>query len=89
MSRLMSAGKDPRFKLYVLAGVAVFAPMLLRPSASLPWVPVWLGALIAFLSLIGALWVCRKAGMLSASVLVVFVLVVAGAVFGALSGWAG
>ena len=49
---MLSGTRQP---VLILLGLAVFASVVLRPAASMPWVPDWLGAAIAGVALLGTL----------------------------------
>jgi len=73
MDRTVSLTKSQRTKLIALLGATIFAPILLRSNALFPWLPIWLGAAVAFVSLAAAFLVCRQAGMLRTKFLIFFV----------------
>lgn len=75
MKRSLPLRADLRTRLIVFAAIAVFAPALLSPTPALPWLPAWLGALVAFAALCALLWTCRKAGLISVPVLATSALV--------------
>jgi len=87
MDRAVSLSKKHQIALTVLLGIAVFAPVLLRPSSMFPWVPVWSGAVTAFLALVGSFLVFWQTGALRTRFLVLFLVgVVAAAACAALLG---
>jgi len=61
---------------FALLLAAVFAPILLRPG-SLPGVPVWAGAAVSALSLLGGLWMLSQAGRVSRAYIVGLVVALA------------
>ena len=69
----------------ILLGLAVFASVVLRPAASMPWVPDWLGAAIAGVALLGTLMLFWRRGTLRVCYLLLFAVALAlAAVVGAL-----
>lgn len=72
MDRTTGLSKKQKIVLTALLGVAVFAPVLLSTNSRFFWIPTWLGAVIAFVGLIGALLVFWQAGALRTRFLVLF-----------------
>ena len=72
MDRAASLSKKHQATLAVLLGVAVFAPIVLHPSSTFPWVPVWSGAATAFAALVGAFVVFWQTGALRTRFFVLF-----------------
>ena len=58
--------------LLSLLGLAVFAPVLLTAAMPPPWLPEWLGAVIAVASLFAALLLFWRAGAMRARYIVLF-----------------
>ncbi len=73
MDRTTGLSKRQTAMLAALLGLAVFAPLLLGSNSRFPWLPVWLGAVIGFVGLIGALLVFQQTGVLRTRFLVLFV----------------
>lgn len=72
MDRAVSLSKKHRATLTVLLGIAVFAPILLHPSSTFPWVPAWSGAATALVALVGSFLVFWQTGALRTSLFVLF-----------------
>jgi protein-S-isoprenylcysteine O-methyltransferase Ste14 len=72
MDRTARLSKRQQALLAALLGLAIFAPLLLQPNSSAPWAPTWLGPVVAFAGLAGALLVFRQTGALRTKFLVLF-----------------
>jgi uncharacterized paraquat-inducible protein A len=64
MNRAVSLSKKHQATLTSLLSIAVFAPILLRPNSTFPWIPIWLGAVTAFVALVGSFLVFWQTGAL-------------------------
>ena len=74
MDRVAFHTKKQQATLAALLGIGIAAPILLSSTSSVPWVPVWLGAAVALVALLGAFLVFWRAGALRTRFLVLFVL---------------
>ncbi len=72
MDRTTGLSKKQKVMLTSLLGIAVFAPVLLSTNARLPWIPAWLGGVIALVGLTGALLVFWQTRALRTRFLVLF-----------------
>ena len=71
MNRASGLTKNEQGMLAVMLGIAIFAPIFLHASSSLPWIPGWLGAAIGIAALLGTFLLFWRAGALRIRFLVV------------------